>query len=45
MYKPEYVCIKLSDVPHGFIEEYTLTQLVQNEWIYFEIIRRCYCLP
>ena len=42
---PEYVRIKLSDIPQEFIEEYNLTQLVQNGWIYFEILRECYGLP
>ena len=42
---PEYVRIKLSDIPQEFIEEYNITQLVQNRWIYFEILRGCYGLP
>ena len=41
----EYVRIKLSDITQEFIEEYNLTQLAQNGWIYFEIIRGCYGLP
>ena len=42
---PEYVHIKLSDIPQELIEEYNLTQLVQNRWICFEILRGCYGLP
>ena len=37
--------IKLSDIPQELIEEYNLTQLFQNGWIYFEILRGCYGLP
>ena len=37
--RPEYVRIKLLDIPQEFIDEYNLTQLVQNGWIYFEMIR------
>ena len=32
---PEYVRIKLSYIPQEFIEEYNISQLVQNGWIYF----------
>ena len=42
---PKYVCIKNTDIPQEFIEEYNLTQLVQNWWIYFEILWCCYGLP
>ena len=45
MDRPEYGRIKLLDIPHELIEEYNLTQLVHNGWIYFEIIRGCYGLP
>ena len=45
MDRPEYVGIKLLDIPQEFIEEYDLTKLVQNGWIYFEIVRVCYGLP
>ena len=45
MERSEYVRIKLSDIPHEFIEEYDLTQAVQNGWIYFEILCGCYGLP
>ena len=38
MDQPKYVRIKLSDIPQEFIEEYNLTQLVQNGCVYFEII-------
>ena len=41
----EYVHIKLLDILQEFIEEYNLTKLVQNGWIYFEIICGCYGLP
>ena len=45
MERYKYVRIKLSDIPQEFIEEYNLTQSVQNGWIYFEILRGCYGLP
>ena len=45
MEQSEYVCIKLSDIPPEFIEEYNLTQSVQHGWIYFEILCGCYGLP
>ena len=44
MYRPEYMRIKRLEITQEFIEEYNLTQLVQNGWIYFEIIRVCYSL-
>ena len=44
MDRPEYLCIKLLDIPQELIEEYNRTQLVHNGWIYFEIIQGCYGL-
>ena len=35
MDQSDYVHIKLSDVPPEFIEEYNITQPVQNGWVYF----------
>ena len=45
MERSDYVRIKLLYIPQEFIEEYDLIQVVQNEWIYFEILRGCYGLP
>ena len=45
MERSEYVRIKLLDIPQELIEEYEITQAVQNGWIYFEILRVCYGLP
>ena len=45
MDRSKYVRIKLSDIPQELIEEYDLTQAVQNGWIYFDILRGCYGLP
>ncbi len=45
MPKPEYVCIKILDIPQEFIEEYKLTDLDRDGWIYFEICQGCYRLP
>ena len=41
----EYVCMKLSDIPQEFIDEYDLSEADQHGWIYFEILRGCYGLP
>jgi hypothetical protein len=45
MPKPEYVCIKILDIPQEFIDEYKLTGLDRDGWIYFEIRQGCYSLP
>ena len=45
MDRSEYVCIKFSDIPQEFIEEYDLSKAAQNGWVYFEILRGCYGLP
>ncbi len=42
---PEYVHIKLSDIPNKFIKEYNLSGQDQDGWIYFEICQGCYRLP
>ena len=39
------MCIKLLDIAQELIEEYDLTQPVQNGLIYFDIIRGCCGLP
>ena len=43
--RPEYVCIKLSDIPQYFIKEYELLDSAQDGWVYFEINRGVYGLP
>jgi hypothetical protein len=46
MVDPEYVRIKITDIPEEFILEYGLAGLEdKNGWIYFEIRRGCYGLP
>jgi hypothetical protein len=42
---PEYVRIKISDIPAEFIEEYNLAGKDRDGWIYFEIRQGCYGLP
>jgi hypothetical protein len=42
---PEYVCIKLFDIPDKFIKEYNLSGQDRDSWIYFEICQGCYGLP
>ena len=44
MDRPEYVRIKLTDIPTEFIEEYTLTEYAYNGWVYFEINKGVYGL-
>ncbi len=45
MPEPEYVCIKVSDIPQKFINKYKLAGLDRDGWIYFEIHQGCYGLP
>ncbi len=42
---PEYVRIKILDIPVEFTEEYNLTGTDRDGWIYFEIRQGCYGLP
>ena len=42
---PEYVKIKLTDIPQDFINEYNLNDYVHDGWVYFEIRNGVYVLP
>ena len=42
---PEYVRIKMTDIPQEFIDEYDLIGRDRDGWVYFEIRRGCYGLP
>ncbi len=42
---PEYVRIKIADIPSEFIEEYKLKGCNCDGWIYFKICQGCYGLP
>jgi hypothetical protein len=42
--RPEYVRIKLTDIPAEFITEYDLHAFVHDGWIYFEITKAVYGL-
>ena len=44
MEDPEYVRIKLTDIPQEFIDEYNLTKFERAGWIYFTTICSCYGL-
>jgi hypothetical protein len=44
MPKPEYVRIKILDIPQEFINKYKLTGLDRDGWIYFRIQQGCYGL-
>jgi hypothetical protein len=41
MPKPEYICIKILDIPDKFINKYKLTGLDRDGWIYFKIDQGC----
>ena len=46
MDRPEYVRIKLSDIPTEFINKYSLMDYIHaNGWVYFEILNGVYGLP
>jgi hypothetical protein len=45
MDEPEYVRIKLKDIPQEVIDEYNLKEYVHNGWVYYEIVNGCYGLP
>jgi hypothetical protein len=45
MPKPEYICIKILDIPQEFIDKYKLTGLIHDGCIYFKICQGCYGLP
>ncbi len=45
MPNPEYVCIKITDIPAEFIDKYKLAGRDRNGWTYFEIRQGCYGLP
>jgi len=42
--RPEYVRIKIADIPHEFIDEYNLTNYSNDGWVYFEINKGVYGL-
>ena len=42
--RPEYVRIKIEDIPSEFIIEYNLHDFTHNGWIYFEITKGVYGL-
>ena len=39
MERPEYVKIKLTDIPQEFIDEYNLLEFEHQGWVFFEVIR------
>jgi hypothetical protein len=42
---PEYVCVKISNIPDKFILEYNLLGRESNGWIYYNICQGYYSLP
>jgi hypothetical protein len=45
LHQPEYVRIKLADIPQEFIDKYKLNKLALDSWIYFEMHQGMYGLP
>jgi hypothetical protein len=45
MPEPEYVCIKISDIPQEFINKYKLTGLDHDGCIYFKTARVAMAFP
>ena len=45
MEKPEYVRVKLEDIPQEFVKEYHMLENKRHVWVYFEIVWGCYGLP
>ncbi len=43
--QPEYIRIKLADIPQEFIDEYKHNELACDFWIHFEMRRGIYGLP
>eukprot|EP00804_Cyclotella_cryptica_P021019 CCRYP_019784-RB/>CCRYP_019784-RB protein AED:0.37 eAED:0.23 QI:0/-1/0/1/-1/0/1/0/169 len=43
--RPEFVRIRLDDIPEEFINEYNLTHHVRDGWVYFKIVKGVYGLP
>ena len=42
---PEYVKIKLTNIPQEFIDQYNLHDCVHKVWVYFEIRNGLYDIP
>ena len=43
--RPEYVRIKLLDIPQDFVDKYNLLDSVRDGWVYLEINHGVYSLP
>jgi hypothetical protein len=43
--RPEYIRIKLADIPQEFIDVYKLNRFAHDSWVYFEMRRGMYSLP
>jgi hypothetical protein len=43
--RPEYVYIKLTDIPQEFIDKYKLNKIARESWIYFEMHSGMYGVP
>eukprot|EP00804_Cyclotella_cryptica_P009972 CCRYP_015404-RA/>CCRYP_015404-RA protein AED:0.29 eAED:0.29 QI:0/0/0/1/1/1/2/0/498 len=43
--RPEYVRIRIDNIPQEFIAKYDLTHHVRDGWVYFQIVKGVYGLP
>ena len=43
--RPEYIQVRLSDIPDEFAQEYNLLAYARDGWVYFEIRSGIYGLP
>ena len=45
MYRPEYVCIKIANIPQEFVDKYNLHDFAKDAWTYFKITKGVHGLP
>lgn len=45
MDRPEYIRIKISDIPQEFVDKYNLHKFAKDGWVYFEITKGVYGPP
>ena len=45
MDSPEYIRIKIDDIPQEYVDEYNLHDFTKDGWTYFKITKCVYGLP
>ena len=45
MDSPEYIRIKIDDIPQEYVDEYNLHDFTKDGWTYFKITKGVYGLP